>query len=204
MVGLEDDSVRELFAAASSLGDSGDDAGDDAGECMGEGSQLLPTFTRVFHRAMEDAKQRRSAAVHVAVVGNRAAVNQQRHVAATLIGTCGVELPPVEVLGAVIRLGVSGDIGGGWGRGAGGVGLREGASSSGCGGRSAGNGVGVGVLHAGSTGGAGGRTPGRSDEDGGCDDRSSEDSWCSDNGGIDNGGGNGRRGSSSSEVDDYV
>ena len=92
MVGLEDDFFREWLAAASSSGDSGDDAGDDAGECMGEGSQLLPTVTHVFHRAMEDAKQRRSAAVHVAVVANLDAVNRQWHVAATLIGTCGVEL----------------------------------------------------------------------------------------------------------------
>ena len=75
MGGLEDDFVREWFAAASSSGDSGDDAGDDAGECMGEGSQLLPAVTRVLHRAVEDAKQRRSAAVHVEVVVNRAAVN---------------------------------------------------------------------------------------------------------------------------------
>jgi len=130
MGGLEDDFVREWLAAASSSGDSGDDAGDDAGECMGAGSQLRPAVTRVFHRAMEDAKQRRSAAVHVAVVANRAAVNRKRNVAATSIGPCGVELPPVEALGAVIRLGASGDIGGGWGRGAGGVGLKVGASSS--------------------------------------------------------------------------
>jgi len=85
MGGLEDDFVREWFAAASSSGDSGDEAGDDAGECMGEGSQLLPAVTRVLHRAMEDAKQRRSAAVHVALVANRAAVNRKRHVAATSI-----------------------------------------------------------------------------------------------------------------------
>jgi len=81
-------------------------------------------------------------------------VNRQRHVAATSIGTCGVELPPVEALGAVIRLGASGDIGGGWGRGAGGVGFGVGASSSACIGRSAGDGVGVGAVHAGSAGGA--------------------------------------------------
>jgi len=196
MVRLEDDFVYEWFAAARSSGDSGDDAGDDAGECMGKGSQLLPTVTCVFDRAMKDAKQRRSAAVHVAVVANRAAVNRQRHVAATLMGTCGIEL---EAFDAVIRLGASGDIGGGWGRGAGGVGLGVGASSGGCVGRSAGDGVGVGVVHAGSAGGAGGGTPGRSDEDGGCDNGSSEDSWCSDDGGIDAGGGNGRMGSSSSE-----
>jgi len=56
MVGLEDDFVREWFAAASSSGDSGDDAGDDDGECMGKGSHLLPAVTRVFHKAMEVAK----------------------------------------------------------------------------------------------------------------------------------------------------
>jgi len=107
MVGLEYDFVREWFAAASSSGDSGDDPGDDAGECMGEGSQLLPTVTRVFHRAKEGAKQRRSAAVHVAVGAGRAAVNRQRHVAATLIGLCGVELPPLVLSSVSERAGTS-------------------------------------------------------------------------------------------------
>jgi len=199
MGGLEDDFVCELFAAVSSSGDSGDDAGHVDGECMGEGSQLLPAVTRVFHRAMEYAKQRHSGAVHVALVANRAAVNRQRHVAATSIGTCGVDLPPVEALGAVFRLGASCAIGGGWGRGAGGVGFGVGVSSSACIGRSAVDGVGVGVVHTGSAGGAGGGTLSRSDEDGGCDDGSSKNSWCSDDGGIYDGGRHGRRGSSSSE-----
>jgi len=201
MGGLEDDFVREWFTAASSSGDSGDDAGHDAGESMGEGSQLLPAVTRVFHREMEDAKQRRSAAVHVAAVANRAAVNRQRHVAATSVGTCDVELPPVEALGAVILLGASGDIGGGWRRRAGGVGFGKGSSSRACIGRSTGDGVGVDVVHAGTAGAAGGGTPGRSDEDGGCDEGSSKNSWCSDEGGTCDGGRHSRRGSSSSEED---